>query len=64
MQHKRTNRRTCSVPNFIDRVMKVPPRLDSQVKQSVSKIEGAPVDALMRWANNILLKNTLDEIIT
>ncbi len=119
LQHKRTDRETCSVLNFIDRVMKVPPRLDSQVKQSVelmmkeagmyfggvfgplkkqaydegmadgkaegmaslligmlankfgmvpdairSKIEGAPVDALTRWANNILLKNNLDEIIT
>ncbi len=119
-QHKRSDYETSSVLNFIDRVMKVPPRLDSQVKQSVelvmkeagmtyfggvfgplkkqaydegkaegkaegiasvllgqlankfgmvpdairNKIEGAPVDVLMRWANNVLQKNNLDEIIT
>jgi flagellar biosynthesis/type III secretory pathway protein FliH len=28
------------------------------------KIETAPVEALMRWAGNMLQKNTLDEIIS
>lgn len=124
LRYKRSDREACSVLNFIDRIMKVPPRLDSQVKQGVElemqeagmtyfggvfgslkkqayddgkadgkaegkvegmasvligqlmqkfgmvpdairqKIEAAPVDALMRWASNIVQKNSLDEIIT